>query len=446
MARPINKLTDRKVASLKESGRHSDGGGLYLRITPQGARSWVFMVKVGKKRAEIGLGPLTAVPLSSARRVAEKMREAVALGADPRAVIAPAEVGATGSTCPEDAVPTFGAMADAILADILPGFKNPKHRQQWENTLKSYAAPLRDMRVDRITTDHVLGILRPIWRTKNETAKRLRGRIERILGAAKAAGHRPKDSQNPAAWDDHLEHFLTAKKRRDKGHHAAVPVEEASAVWAALATRRNSASVEALRITILSVCRTGETIGARRKEVDLESRIWTIPAERTKMERPHTVALSEHAVAIFARICEGRGPEDFLFPGAGKAGHLSNMAMLMLLQDDMGREETVHGFRSTFRDWAGDETGFHRDLCEVALAHAVGDETEQAYRRRTAIEKRRPLMNAWAEFLETGITPKWARPIEVVGNTASRTAPAQKVSPVRRRTEQAAEDLQTTLF
>jgi len=447
MARPINKLTDRKVASLKEPGRHSDGGGLYLRITPQGARSWVFMAKLGTKRAEIGLGPLTAVSLSSARRVAEKMREAVALGSDPRAIIAPAESVSDENGSPESAIPTFGQMADQILSDILPGFKNPKHRQQWENTLKTHGAALRPIRVDRVTTEDVLGVLRPIWKTKNETAKRLRGRIERILGAAKAAGHRSKDSQNPAAWDDHLEHFLQAKKRRDKGHHAAVPVEDAPAVWAALAMRRNSTSVEALRITILTVARTGETIGAQRKEIDLGARVWTIPAARTKMERPHTVALSDQAVEIFERLCVGLEPDSFVFASpVNPKKPLSNMAMLMLLQDDMGRSETVHGFRSTFRDWAGDETRFHRDLCEVALAHAIGDETEQAYRRRTAIEKRRPLMNAWAEYLETGVTPEWARPLEEARRVPHRPTAAQRISPLRRKDEQEVSNSQTTLF
>ena len=402
MAHPINKLTDRKVASLKKVGRHSDGGGLYLRITAQGARSWIFMTTLDGKRAEIGLGSLGGVSLASARRLAERMRETVAAGCDPRAVLPKVEE-KTEPTVPEvPSVPTFGGFADAILADILPGFKNAKHRQQWTNTLNDYAAVLRPIPIDEVNTEHVLTVIRPIWSTKNETASRVRGRIERILGAAKAAGHRPRDSQNPAAWDDHLEHFLVARRKADKGHHAAVPWDSAPIFWSKLALRRNSSSVEALRLTILTAARTSEMIRARRKEVDLDLEIWTVPPDRMKMQIEHKVALSRQAVEIFRRRCEGLAPDDFIFPGSGKSGHLSNMAMLMLLQDDMGREETVHGFRSTFRDWAGDATEFPRELAEHALAHAVGDESEQAYRRGTAVKKRRPLMQAWADYLDSG--------------------------------------------
>lgn len=401
MARPINKLTDRKVASVKAPGRHSDGGGLYLRITTQGARSWIFMATLGGKRTEIGLGSLNGVSLAAARRLAEKMREAVAAGDDPRAILPKGEE-STESTAPEvPSIPTFGTFADAILADILPGFKNAKHRQQWTNTLNKYGAALRPISVSEVNTENVLAVLRPIWSTKNETASRLRGRIERILGAAKAAGHRQRDSQNPATWDDHLEHFLVARRKADKTHHAAVPWEQVPTFWSKLALRRHSPSVEALRLTILTLARTSEMICARRREVDLDLEIWTVPADRMKMQIEHKVALSRQAVAIFRRRCEGLGPDDFIFSGSGKSGHLSNMAMLMLLQGDMGYDETVHGFRSTFRDWAGDATEFARELAEHALAHAVGDESEQAYRRGTAVKKRRPLMQAWADYLES---------------------------------------------
>lgn len=411
-ARTLNKLGNAKqVAALKEPGWHGDGGGLYLRIQASG-RSWVLVKVVDGKRTERGLGSAAEVSLARARELRDNPE---LIDAEERAAeeARQAQEEAAAAAAAEASVPTFGDFTDIILADILPGFKNAKHRQQWHNTLKDHAAALTPMRVDRITTDDVLSVIRPLWSTKNETASRLRGRIERILGAAKAAGHRPKDSQNPAAWDDHLEHFLTARKKRDKGHHEAVPVEEVPAVWAHLAKRRNSNSVEALRITILTAARTGETIGAQRKEVDLDAKIWTVPAERMKMGVEHMVALSDHAVEIFERLCVGLEPDDYIFPGFGKkCPHLSNMAMLMLLQDDMGREETVHGFRSTFRDWAGDETRFARDLAEAALAHAIGDASEQAYRRRTALEKRRPLMRAWAQYLETGVTPEWARPID----------------------------------
>lgn len=262
----------------------------------------------------------------------------------------------------------------------------------------THAAPLREKRVDEIGTDDVLAVLKPIWVEKNETASRLRGRIERILDAAAAKGHRDPDKRNPAAWKGHLEHFLPRKRKTDKGHHGAVPWADMPAFWATISARRSSASLRALQLTILTAARTGETIGAKLAEFDLATKVWTVPATRMKMAAEHQVALSAPALAIVEEMAVGRAPGDFLFGRAGDKP-LSNMAMLRFMQDELGREETVHGFRSSFRDWAGDATDFPRELAEMALSHTVGDDVELAYRRGRALEKRRPVMEAWARYL-----------------------------------------------
>jgi len=392
MARAVNRLTVRQVDALKKPGRHPDGGGLYLRITPNGARAWVFMTAVGGKRVEIGLGGASLVSLAAARRTAEKMREVVASGGDPRNVIARQETVAVPTT---PKVPLFGAWADTFIEGIESGFKNAVHRQQWRTTLTTHAALLREMQVDAIATDDVLTVLRPIWATKNETAARLRGRIERILDAARARGHIASPWENPARWRGHLEHFLPQRPKKSlRRHHATVPWREMPEFMEILRRRRQSASVLALQFTILTAARTGEVIGAHAAEFDLSRGVWTVPPERMKMSVEHQVALSRGAIDLLRKTgIEKLKPNDRVFP-------LSNMAMLMLMKDELKRSETVHGTaRSSFRDWAGEATEYPRDLAEMALAHAVGDATEAAYRRGRALEKRRALMRDWSSYL-----------------------------------------------
>jgi integrase len=292
-------------------------------------------------------------------------------------------------------------MTDQLLASLVTGFRNDKHRDQWKMTLTEYAAPLRRLRVDEIGTEHVLSVLTPIWGTKNETASRLRGRIERVLDAASAKGFR-RDA-NPARWKGHLDHLLPARpKKHLRGHHAALPVDALPAFMERLRSLR-SVSARALEFCILTAARSGEVTGMDWSEVDLEKALWTIPAARMKAGREHRVPLSERALEILQDMKKLGGR--FVFPGSDPAAGLSNMSMTMVVRR-MGVETTVHGFRSTVRDWAGDRTDFAREVAEAALAHVVGDETERAYRRSDALEKRRALMDSWADYVGLGSPPK----------------------------------------
>lgn len=348
------------------------------------------MTAVGGRRTEIGLGAASSVSLACARRTAERMREAVATGEDPRAVLKPDPDNRDQS---EPGPPLFGDFADELIKSIEGGFKNEVHRAQWKSTLRDHAASLRPKRVDTISTEDVLEVLRPLWAVKFETASRLRGRIERVLDAAAAMGYRDPDRRNPATWKGHLEHFLARRPKRSlQKHHEAMRWQEAPSFMAMLRSRPDSASSLALQFTVLTAARTGEVIGATLDEFDFDARIWTVPAERTKTAAVHAVPLSHAALEIARRAAEGKRPQDRLFP-------LSNMAMLTFLQKRLERKETVHGFRSTFRDWLGEETPHPRELCELALGHSVGNAVEQAYRRGRAIEKRRPMMEEWAAHL-----------------------------------------------
>jgi integrase len=295
---------------------------------------------------------------------------------------------------------TFGEFADQLLADTIgPGLKNEKHLDQWKMTLREYAAPLRPLPLAKITTDDVLGVLKPIWQTKNETASRLRGRIERILDAAKAKGLRTGD--NPARWRGHLKELLPKRQRLARGHHAAIKYEDMPAFMATLRTKK-SIPGRALEFTVLTAARTGETIGTTWGEIDLDAKLWSVPASRMKAKREHEVPLSDRALEILRSVRpQGEINSDApVFPSGDKLTKpLSNMAMLKLLSDMQGKGVTVHGFRSSFRDWAGDETSFPRDVVEAALAHVIENKTEAAYRRGTALAKRRELMDAWAMFL-----------------------------------------------
>lgn len=391
MARSLNKLNVRQVAALKEAGRHSDGGGLYIRITTSGSRTWAFMTTAAGKRREISLGPVASVSLATARRLAAEMRETVAMNGDPRAVLTPATV------IKEVSVPSFGAFAEAYISSVEEGWKNPVHRQQWRNSLRDHAAVLNDIPVDAVDTDDVLAVLQPIWMAKAETAKRVRGRIEKILDAAKARGFRPRDALNPAAFKGHLALLLPAQKSLQRGHHAALPWRDAPAFMTELRGRKALAA-RCLEFVILTAARSGEALGAIWGEIDLSAKLWLVPASRMKAGIEHEVPLSQAAIDLLLRL-RPENPAALSAVFAVGGATRSNMAMAMLLRR-MGRDDiTTHGFRSTFRDWAGDATDFPREIVEQALAHTIQNKAERAYRRGTAVDRRRELMKAWAIFL-----------------------------------------------
>jgi len=394
MARTLNKLSDVAVKAAKKPGRHSDGGGLYLNISPSGTKSWLFMWVLDGKRREMGLGAYPAISLAKARATAINCREAVAEGRDPIAEKA------------KEAEPTFGECVDKFIESIKAEWRNDKHAYQWRQTLgDSYCQSLRSKRVSQITTEDVLKVLSPVWTAKSETASRLRGRIERVLEYAKVKGWR--SGENPAAWRGNLRNLLPRRQKLQRGHQPAMPYGDLPAFMLRLRASEAMAA-RAMEFTILTAARSGETIGAKWKEIDFDRKVWTVPAERMKGGETHVVALSSVAVDLLKRLQEVHAGGDFIFAGVPRPGNrqdakhgrpLSNMAMMMLLRRMKLTDITVHGFRSAFRDWAGDVTSFPREVAEAALAHKVGNEVERAYRRSDALEKRRKLMQAWADYL-----------------------------------------------
>jgi integrase len=285
----------------------------------------------------------------------------------------------------------------ALIAAKQSEWRNVEHRQQWRVTLETYAATYVALPVDEVATEAVLSVLRPVWQRAPETASRLRGRIEAVLDFAKADGWR--SGENPAAWRGHLALILPKRQKLTRGHHVAMPYTEVPAFMSALRERKAMAAL-ALEFLILTAARTGEVLGARWAEFDFEAKIWTVPATRMKAGREHRVPLSGRALAILARLADAKTGEH-VFPGQRHGKPLSAMSLEMVLRR-MAVNTTVHGFRSAFRDWAGETTTFPREIAEAALAHVSGDATERAYRRGDALEKRRGLMEAWAAFCEPG--------------------------------------------
>ena len=380
----INRLSSRTVDTKTLPGMHPDGQGLYLRIGK--GKRWVFLFQWQGKRREMGLGPASGSNLAQARRDAAAARESVRNGVDPIAA----------RKAQQRAGVTFGEVADSYIASHKEGWRNAKHRQQWTNTLSAYAGSLRLLPVSDITTAHVFDVLSPIWTTKAETASRVRGRIENILDAAKAQGLR--SGENPAAWRGNLAHLLPKRRKLTRGHHRALPYEQMPVFWSDLSVRTGVAA-KALQFTILTAARTSETLGARWSEIDTQAAIWNVPAERTKTGKLHRVPLSAEALAILEEVSPLGS--DLLFP-TPKGSRLSGAAMDAVLKR-MRVDATVHGFRSTFRDWAGEETDFAREVVEEALAHKVGNDVERAYRRGDALEKRRRVMASWAKFTSSSV-------------------------------------------
>jgi integrase len=397
MSKQLHKLSARAVATLTKPGRHSDGGGLYLNITATGARSWVFMWKVAGKRREMGLGSLRDVPLAKARERAADARQKLADGLNPIAVR------------DKPKVMTFGEAADALIESMSSSWSSNKHRAQWKMTLTVYCEPLRSKPVAEVGIEDVLKVLKPLWATKPETASRLRGRIERVLDFARARGQR--SGENPARWRGHLDALLPKRAKLTRGHHKAMPFDDLPAFMASLREREGIAP-RALEFAILTAARSGEVLGARWDEVNVDTGQWIVPATRMKAGREHRVPLSARAVEILRQMEQAQFSE-FVFPGLKRNRPLSGMALDRVLRR-MKVDVTVHGFRSAFRDWAGERTSFPREIAEAALAHLVGDAVERAYRRGDALEKRRKLMEAWASFCE----PKAGGTVVPIGRRA----------------------------
>ncbi len=387
----MGKLTALGVKSAKP-GKYEDGDGLRLVVSPTGRKKWVLRLTSAGKRREMGLGSFPVVSLTDARTKALEARRQVAEGLDPIETrkVEPAHT------------PTFDKAAALYIEAHVPGWKNAKHAAQWTATLATYAAPIiGTKRVDDIGTDDVLEVLKPIWTVKTETAKRLQGRIENILDWATAKKYRMGD--NPARWRGHLDKLLTKPSSIARPvHHPAMPYTDVPTLMAELG-QKDGVSAQALRFLILTATRTSETIGATWNEIDLEDRIWTIPGDRMKAKQLHRVPLSEAATALLEalpRVVDN----PYLFPGVKDGKPISNMALLQLMRG-MGygvsgnRGAYVpHGFRSSFRDWAGEVSSFPRDVCEMALAHVRGDKAEAAYARGDLLAKRRKMMEEWAHW------------------------------------------------
>lgn len=410
MSRGRNMLSTRAVASLRHSGRtrkperHPDGEGLYLQCAPGGSKVWVFRFTLRGRERWMGLGPVDAVPLAEARRRAAEARALVREGRDPIAERERARREAeAASETPER---TFAAAAERFLAAHESAWRNPKHRAQWRSTLALAIEAFGAKSVAEVTTDDVLVVLRPIWTRTPETASRLRGRIERVLAWAKAAGWR--SGENPAAWRDNLAHHLPPPRRvKPVRHHAALDWRRMPEFWRTLEGASGIAA-EALRFVVLTAARSGEARGMRWCEVDFALRIWTVPAERTKARRSHRVPLSDEALRVLERMraFAGDDADALVFPSPRRGVPLSDMALTALLRDlpgdwrdALGRRITAHGFRSAFRDWAGETQAAPRDVAEAALAHTIRDATERAYARSDLLEPQRVLMAKWAAFV-----------------------------------------------
>jgi integrase len=385
------KLTTAKIRSLGP-GRHGDGNGLWLQVSATGARSWVLRYWVNGRERVYGLGPLRLISLAEARQRAWKVQHARFVnGTDPIEQRKKAKADRKKAQVEAEGVRTFGQVADAFIKAKSKKWSNKKHADQWAQ-LPKQCALIWDLPVADIDTPLLLRLLRPLWDKTPVTGMRVRGRIEQILGAAKVEGFRTGD--NPAQWRGLLEHALLSPSEAAKVvHHAALGIDEAPKLMAELRARDGIAA-RALEFLTLTATRSGEVLGATWDEIDLAAKVWTIPAARMKAGKEHRVPLSPRAMAILASQPRLIG-NDFVFPGIKRTVHAGSMLALMReLRPDL----TVHGLRSTFRDWAGDKTNFQREVIEHALAHGITNEVEASYRRSDALEKRRRLMDAWAAY------------------------------------------------
>lgn len=394
MPKLAKEMAPLAIGRIAEPGMHFVGGvqGLALQVTAGAGRSWVLRATVGGKRREMGLGPYPEVTLAAARDKAREARELIRQGIDPVEKKRAAQSALRAAIA---AAMTFDECADAYIKAHEAGWRNIKHGQQWRNTIKQHASPvLGEMQVRDVALPQVLKVLEPIWTTTNETASRLRGRIEQVLDWATARGLR--EGPNPARWRGHLDKLLAKPSKVGKReHHAALPVGDAGAFMLRL-RQAEGMGARALEFAILTAARSGEVRGATWAEFDLGGKVWTVPAARMKAGKEHRVPLSTEALALLQTLPEGE-PDALAFL-APRGGALSDMTLLAVLRR-LDVPAVPHGFRSTFRDWAAERTNYPRDVAEMALAHAIGDKVEAAYRRGDLFEKRRRMMAEWAKFL-----------------------------------------------
>jgi integrase len=403
MGRQRWKLTDLEVRKADKPGaRLSDGGNLYLRISKTGVKSWTFMYSAGGKagvrsrQTELGLGSYPDVTLAEARDKAEEKRRLRKAGVDPKA-------SKLRDKLASDRTITFDEAVKDFIAVKKVGWKNAKHVEQWENTLATYASPVFGRySVASIDTELVLKCLQPIWESKTETATRLRGRIEAILDWAVVKKYRV--GENPARWKGHLAHILPAPKSfQDVVHHPALHYSKTAAFMVDLRTRKGLAA-RMMEFTILTAVRSGEARGARWGEFDFQKAVWTIPKDRMKMKREHRVPLSKDALDLVLAVKTNAGEikdDGLVFPAPRKGTMFSDVTMLAVLKRMGMSDITVHGFRSTFRDWGSECTAYPKDVCEMALAHAIGNKVEEAYLRGDLFVKRSKLMDDWATYCNT---------------------------------------------
>jgi integrase len=393
MARTLNRLSTFKVEKAKRPGMYADGGGLYLRVAEGGSKQWIFRYVANGRLRDMGLGPCHTLDLAKARERARQARELRLDGIDP---IAHKHAQRAAAVAEAAKAMTFKQCAQGYIKDNEAEWTNAKHRREWATTLSRYAYPLLgELPVASIDTPLVLKALKPLWERAPETASRVRGRIENVLGWATVHHYRTGD--NPARWKGLLEHALPARARVAKvKHHAALPYTQ---VGAFMAKVREDTRVAArcLEFIALTVARVSEAKVATWNEIDFANRVWTVPAERMKSDKEHRVPLSAAVIVVLEELKATRC-SDYIFPGKRKAHRVSASSVLRFAKEAAGIAITTHGLRSTFRDWASERTNFPREVAEMALAHAIPDAVEAAYRRGDLFDKRRKLMDAWAAY------------------------------------------------
>ena len=393
--RQMSKLNLQGLKGLIEKpDRYPDGQGLFFKTLGQGRAYWTYRYRSGGKERETSLGPYPETTLEQARIKHAELRAMVLKGIDPVGDRRNAKAAAVAKAD----VPTFGTMADQYIAAHEAGWRNDKHRYQWDMSLRKYAAPIRNLPVDQIDAKAVLKVLTPIWTATPETASRLRGRIEVILSAAQVAGHIDPDKPNPARWRGWLDHMLPPPKKLGvRGHHKALPYADVPALMARLAETPGVAA-KALMFLILTATRTSETLGAQWNEISFQTETWVIPKERMKMDEEFSVPLSDAALRLLADQMGQRGKNPYIFGGRPRAP-LSNMSLSMLLRR-MGIDATVHGFRTSFRTWCSDIRHVEFEVAESCLSHRVGSAVSRAYARSDMLERRRPIMESWSRYVE----------------------------------------------
>jgi integrase len=393
MARTVNRLSALKVSRLQKKGLHADGAGLYLRVATGGSKNWIFRYALHGSTHDMGLGSVNALSLADAREEAAGARKLLAQGIDP---IKRRDAERASQRVASTRAMTFKQCGEAYIASHEAGWTSPKHRSQWRNTLEQHVYPtLGSLQVSEIDTALVMKVIEPLWRTTTETASRVRGRMESILDWAKVSGYRI--GENPARWRGHLDHLLPARSKvREVEHLAAMPYADVAKFMQAV-RQHKSPVARALEFIILTAARVSEVLGATRDEIDMTEKVWTIAGGRMKAGKEHRVPLTGRAMAILRQMHAVRRGA-YVFPGAREGRPISGGGLLTLAKEISGADITAHGFRSSFRDWAAERTNYPNHVVEMALAHAIPGAVEAAYRRGDLFEKRRKLMDAWAEF------------------------------------------------